>query len=109
MRYLFFSNVGKQRPSYSVECLSRREFSTLNEKSLGRDYEGNVSLNYEAKHAKYIQNSKCSQQKQPRVPERVIYWRISEIVDSAWHVNRNLNIRDMGLTYHDAPGINKHD
>jgi len=46
MRYLFLSNVGKQRPSYSVEYHRRREFSSVNEKSLGHDYEGNVSLNY---------------------------------------------------------------
>jgi len=31
--------------SYSVEYLRRREFSSVNEKSLGRDYEGNVRLN----------------------------------------------------------------
>jgi hypothetical protein len=44
MGYLFLSNVGKQRPSYSVEYPRRREFSSVNEKSLGRDYEGNVNF-----------------------------------------------------------------
>jgi len=35
MRHLFLSNVGKQRPSYTVEYLRRREFSSVNEESLG--------------------------------------------------------------------------
>jgi len=46
MWYLFLSNVGKQRPSYSAEYRRRREFPFMNEKSLQRDYEGNVSLDY---------------------------------------------------------------